>query len=251
MMKMRTLLACVAVLVLAASAARAVPGDQASFDKGAAAYDAGRYEEAFKIFHDLADNEDLAAMRNVALMYRRGQGVPRDPQKAMKWYRRAAEAGLGTAQADLGIMLLDGEAGESEPEEAVMWLTYASDAGHAIAQFRLGELYEKGENVTQNLELAKKLYTTSAARGDKEAAIRLAALMGLKPKNAMVLPGGSEQDRRASASGIDRTTAPKTITLQPAQEASLGPNVPDVLPSILDEGTMHKTFSGPTLKHAP
>ncbi len=251
MMRMRTLLS--AAFLLAASAAYAVPGDQATFDRGVAAYDAGQYEDAFKIFSDLADNDDLAAMRNVALMYRRGQGVLRNPQKAVKWYERAAEAGLGTAQADLGIMLLDGEAGDPEPEEAIMWLTYASDAGHAEAQFRLGELYEKGEYVTQNLELAKRLYTEAAERGHSAAEARLAALNGV---TEVALPTPAKD--AVSAERIDPAPvrlAKKSAKLgkQPTLRPALAPAARNDTqpPGPLAEGTMHKTFEGPPSRAMP
>src|ERR1700749_4043879 len=47
-------------------------------DSGVAAYDAGNYQQAFKIWWDLR-YEDLAAMRNLAMMLRKGQGVAKDP----------------------------------------------------------------------------------------------------------------------------------------------------------------------------
>jgi TPR repeat protein len=241
-----------AAFVLAASTAYAVSGDQTTFNKGVAAYDSGQYEDAFKIFHDLAENDDLAAMRNVALMYRRGQGVPRNPQKALDWFERAAEAGLGTAQADLGVMLLDGEAGDPEPHEAIMWLTYASDAGHAGAQFRLGQLYEKGEYVSQNLELAKRLYAEAAARGHSEAGARLAVLSGLAPE-ASPAPAATV----APVDKIDSKqvqTAKKFVTPRkpPALRPALAPPPEATQPSEpLAEGTMHKTFAGPRFKSTP
>src|SRR5215469_6861596 len=75
------------------------------FDSGVAAYDAGNYEQAFKIWWDLR-YEDLAAMRNLAVMLRKGQGVAKDPKEAEELFQRAAEAGLPTAQADLADMFL-------------------------------------------------------------------------------------------------------------------------------------------------
>jgi hypothetical protein len=51
------------------------------FDSGVAAYDAGNYPQAFKIWWGL-QYEDLAAMRNLAMMLRKGQGVAKDPKKA-------------------------------------------------------------------------------------------------------------------------------------------------------------------------
>lgn len=146
-----------------------------TFDSGVAAYDAGKYEEAFRIFKSI-DDEDVAAMRNVALMLRKGQGVDRDPKAAEEEFRRAADAGLPTAAADLGEMLMNGEAGPPDPGGAVPWLTMAAAAHHPVAEFELGELYETGRGVAKDIEVARQLYTEAAARDVPGAKERLAAL---------------------------------------------------------------------------
>jgi uncharacterized protein len=144
------------------------------FDSGVAAYDSGNYPQAFKIWWGL-QYEDLAAMRNLAMMLRKGQGVAKDPKKAEEIYQRAAEAGLPTAQADLADMLLKGEAGPTDLASALPLLEAAAAANHPVAQFELGELYETGAPplVLQNLEMARRLYTAAAGHGMKEAADRL------------------------------------------------------------------------------
>ena len=105
---------CACLATGAAGTSPQLGGDRGSFDSGVAAYDAGDYQKAFKIWWDLR-YEDLAAMRNVAMMLRKGQGMARDPKQAEELYLRAAEAGLPTAQADLADMLLKGEAGAARP----------------------------------------------------------------------------------------------------------------------------------------
>lgn len=165
-----------------------VPGDQKTFDEGAAAFDAGDYQKAFAIFSKLADNDDLAARRNKALMERKGLGTAKDPKAAIEDYGIAADAGLPTAEADLGEMLLDGEAGTPDPKAALPLLERASASGHPMAQFRLGEMYEKGEAVPQDYATAKVLYTAAAERGVKEAADRLAHLKELPPANSGTPP---------------------------------------------------------------
>jgi uncharacterized protein len=144
------------------------------FDSGVAAYDAGNYQQAFKIWWGLR-YEDLAAMRNLALMLRKGQGVVKDPKKAEEIYQRAAEAGLPTAQADLADMLLKGEAGPPDLAGALPLLAAAAAANHPGAQFELGELYETGAPplLPKNIEEARQLYTAAAGHGMKEAADRL------------------------------------------------------------------------------
>jgi len=93
-----------------------VPGDQKDFALGVTAFDAKDYKRAFAIFSRLADDDDIAARRNVALMERRGLGMAKNPEAAIKDYKIAAEAGLPTAAADLGEMLLDGEAGPARSQ---------------------------------------------------------------------------------------------------------------------------------------
>ncbi len=147
------------------------------FDTGVVQYDAGNYEEAFKIWWGL-QYEDVAAMRNIAMMLRKGQGTTRDPKRAMEIYERAAEAGLATAQADLADMLLKGEGGRPDPKAALPLLKAAAAASHPIAQFQLGQMFETGAEglVPQDVEIARKLYAVAATRGVKEASDRLLAM---------------------------------------------------------------------------
>src|ERR1700743_310621 len=155
------------------------------FDAGVAAYDAGRYEDAFKIWSQI-QSEDLAAMRNMAMMLRKGQGVPKDPQKAREIYEQAADAGLTNAQADLADMLLRGEAGPPNPKRALPLLEAAAAANHPIAQFELGQFYETGELVPKNLTIARSLYAGAARHGMKQAQERLAMLGPGGPKGPPV-----------------------------------------------------------------
>lgn len=230
------------MLLLTGAGLPTVSGDQATFNKGVEAYDAGRYEEAYKIFYDLAEDDDLAAMRNVALMLRRGKGVEKDPDEAQDWYERAAEAGLVTAQADLGVMLLDGETGKPDPKAAMPWLTRAAEAGHPMAQFRLGELYEKGTPfMSPDVEGAKKLYGAAAARGQKEAAARLASLMGMneaQPKKIAARKSAPVEDTpMPSPPRLRASTEPAAISRQSVPSTERTP----VSPQGVE--TKHKTFA--------
>jgi TPR repeat protein len=150
-----------------------VPGDQATFGYGTAAFDRGDYDYAYKTFLYLAGHYDVAAMRNVGLMKRRGLGTPRDPQGAMEYLKDAAEDGLPTAAADLAEMLLSGEAGAPDPQAALPWLEQAAKAHHARAEFRLAEMYERGQYVPRDVIRAEQLYADAASAGVPQAATRL------------------------------------------------------------------------------
>ena len=41
-------------------------------------------------------------------MHKKGQGVPQDYAEAVKWYRLAADQGMGEAQYNLGVMYKNG-----------------------------------------------------------------------------------------------------------------------------------------------
>src|ERR1700744_705852 len=178
--------ACFLVAGTSCAFARTSAEVAAIFDSGVSAYDAGRYEDAYKIWSQI-QNEDLAAMRNMAMMLRKGQGVPKNPQKARKIYGQAADAGLTNAQADLADMLLRGEAGPPNPKRALPLLQAAAAANHPVAQFELGEFYEAGELVPKNLTMARSLYAGAARHGMKEARERL-AMLGPSEPVAPVIP---------------------------------------------------------------
>jgi TPR repeat protein len=174
---MRVLLIPVLCLLLAGCAVENGQQLASTFDTGVAAYDAGDYEKAYRIWSSISD-QDLAAMRNLAMMLRTGQGVKKDPAAAEAMYARAAQAGLPTAQADLADMLLRGEAGPPNPKAALPLLAAAAAANHPIAQYELARMYETGQDglVPQNLETARNLYAAAASHGMKQAADRLQAL---------------------------------------------------------------------------
>ena len=143
-----------------------------TFDSGVAAYDARDYPKAYQIWSSI-DDQDLAAMRNVAMMRRQGLGTPKDPKGAEDMYERAAEAGLPTAQADLADMLIKGEAGPPDPQRALPLLAAAAAANHPVAEYELAQFYEAGEIVPKDMMTARHLYTEAASHGMKEAQVRL------------------------------------------------------------------------------
>ena len=221
--------ALAAALALCTCLAMAMPAQArtsaeiaAAFDSGVAAYDAADYEKAFKIWWDLR-YEDIAAMRNLAMMLRKGQGTQKDPKKAEELYLRASEAGLPTAQADLADMYLKGELGPPDLARALPFLEAAAAANHPVAQYQLGQFYETGAPplVPQNLEVARQLYAAAAKHGMPEAAARSAYL------------GPPAVDSRQTASApatapASGATANATATnqVEPAQSAAPADSVP-------------------------
>ncbi len=113
-----------------------LPATAQDYEKGAAAAKRGDYATALMEWRPLAEKGHAVAQYNLGLMFRRGQGVPQDNTKAVKWCRRAAEQGLVSAQNNLGFMYERGRGVPKDYAKAVKWLriifwTPCSPSGHA------------------------------------------------------------------------------------------------------------------------
>jgi TPR repeat protein len=76
---------------------------------------------------------DPDAMFNLALLYRKGQGVEQSDEKTVELYTMAAEREHLNAMVGLGVMYLKGQGVAQSYELAREWLTKAADEGNEIA----------------------------------------------------------------------------------------------------------------------
>ena len=111
-----------------------------NFEAGVLAYDAGEYEIAFNIWLPLAEENDLAAQYNVAILFEHGLGVQTDLDTALGWYIRAAEAGYPTAQVKIGDFYSSGLWGEARLPDAASWYQLAAEQGDQTAGHKLALL---------------------------------------------------------------------------------------------------------------
>ncbi len=85
-MRYATLLLAVVVVLVAVPA-------WAGFQAGKDAYYRGDYDTALKEWRPLAEQGFASAQNNLAKMYRRGEGVPKDDVLAHMWWSLAAAQG--------------------------------------------------------------------------------------------------------------------------------------------------------------
>lgn len=98
---------------------------------------------------------------------------PMPPGQNPGWYKQAAEAGNANAQYVLAGMFLRGNGIPKDTERAASWLMKAADRGHAQAQFALAELYERGEGVKADPVQAVRWYEMAARQQHGLAQLRL------------------------------------------------------------------------------
>ena len=121
----------------------------------------------------LAQEGDCLAEEDLGYMYKYGRGVEQSYEKAVEWYRKAADQGLAAAQYDLGYMYYSGHGVEQSNETAVEWYRKAADQGLAAAQNNLGYMYYSGHGVEQSYEKAVEWYRKAADQGNADAQNRL------------------------------------------------------------------------------
>ncbi len=138
-MRQAHLAAILASILLGALAGAAAARAETLAD-GLAAYDAGDYAAAVRIWRGLAEAGYAAAQVALAGLYRTGTGRPLDPAAARRLYRAAAEQGDADGQLNLGEMLAGGQGGNRDAIEAYKWLMLAADQGRDWAAERVRAL---------------------------------------------------------------------------------------------------------------
>ena len=146
---------------------------EALAERGQAAYDAGDYAEAVKLWREAAEQGSSTAQNGIGFCYCDGDGVDQDYAEAVKWFRKAAEQGDSEAQNCLGYCYYNGQGIEQDYAEAVKWYRKAAEQGNSSAQLRLGNCYYLGYGVVQDYTEAVKLWREAAEQGNSGAQISL------------------------------------------------------------------------------
>lgn len=136
------------------------------------------YEEKVRWYRLAADQGYASAQRNLAISYSKGEGVPQDYGEALKWYKLAALQGDAAAQYGLGNFYSSEKEGIPQSfEEAVKWLKLAAEQGYVNAQYNLARLYYwYSEKTPEDYKEAFKWYTLAAEQGDSDAQFLLGTL---------------------------------------------------------------------------
>jgi hypothetical protein len=89
-------------------------------------YNQGNYAAALPGLVVAVRQGDSRAEEFLGLMYKSGQGVPKDPSRAFELLLSAAEQGSAMAQHNIGLMLFEGMGVKKNPIVALTWLEIAT-----------------------------------------------------------------------------------------------------------------------------
>lgn len=131
----------------------------------------------------LANRGDISSQIAMGRKYLFGsEGVPRDIEKAIPWFNKAAEQGSPEAQFELADIYLstiykeEGKIEDGNEETGMDWLIKSANAGYARAQAKLGDRYRYAK--PPDFESAILWYRKAAEQGNKRAQSDLGLMYG-------------------------------------------------------------------------
>ncbi|MBI5597804.1 MAG: SEL1-like repeat protein [Elusimicrobia bacterium] len=116
------------------------------------------------------------AQRSYGMLYRLGNGVGLDLEKAAVWYAKAAAQGDAPAQNELCTMLLEGKGVDQDFVKALAMCRKAAVNGEMDSQYRMGLMYHQGYGTAIDPKTAAVWYRRAAERNQPEAQANLGVL---------------------------------------------------------------------------
>jgi uncharacterized protein len=141
----------------------------AGYDEGKRAYDLGDFPQAIKQWQPMANKGDPRAQLSLAVMHLHGEGVARDPGKAVALLRDAVAQNDAAAQAVLGTLYVTTsyKYGGS-PAEAAALIRKSADQGNPRGRFAMATCYDTGTGVAVDEAQAQKWYLKAGEADDPD-----------------------------------------------------------------------------------
>ncbi len=146
------------------------PGADIAYGAYQRGYFRSAFQEAMKRVEK--NRNDAAAMTLLGEIYRDGNGVKRNLDEALHWYKLAAEQGERNAIFAVAVAALKGEGMTADKAEAKNWFEKAAAKGHANAHYNLGVLAIEGD--IQDFRTAADHFRKAAEAGNADGAYSLA-----------------------------------------------------------------------------
>ena len=132
-------------------------------------YEQGKFKEAFEACKSFADSGQKDAQFSLGMMYRIGNGVIKDKQKAIKWLTLAANQNFYEAAYELGYLYYYSSGEFFSYLKAKEWFLKAAENGNDKAQYRLGVMFNYGYGTPIKIDDAIYWLTRSADQGNNLA----------------------------------------------------------------------------------
>lgn len=135
------------------------------------ALESGNHLRALQLLETAALDGNAAAETELGNLYFQGQKLPRDRDRALLWYRRAAKRNYAPAQFQLGNMYLDGAGVLQDDAMALAWFTRAAEQDHEAASEALKSLEQQIAEKQRYQSRTPKTDETIDADNELESAV--------------------------------------------------------------------------------
>jgi TPR repeat protein len=112
-----------------------------------------------------AENGNPQAQYELGICFTKGEGVPKDLNKAIEWWTKSAKQEGQYAlesQYELGQACAKGEGVSMDLKKAAEWWKKAAEKGHALSQYMLGKCYANGDGLLKDMVKAREWWEKSA-----------------------------------------------------------------------------------------
>ena len=134
------------------------------FTRALQEFESKNYSGAYGLFAEVA-SENSDAMVNLAIMHMQGRGCTQSYELASSWFLKASQKGNAKAQHSLGIFYEKGMIGAIDLDKALEYYKMAADTGHVESQTKTGILFKQLGNTAE----AMRYLITAAYNDNKQA----------------------------------------------------------------------------------
>ncbi|HEX2582379.1 MAG TPA: SPOR domain-containing protein [Dongiaceae bacterium] len=145
----------------------------ADYQTGLEAFEAGKYDLAYREWRPLAEKGDPKAQHALGLLFEAGRGVPQDYTLAAQWYQKGAEQHYPPAENNLALLYADGRGLTKDEARALALWQAAADAGSPWAEFNFGYRLFQGLGTKKDEERAVAYWRSAAEAGNGPASYNL------------------------------------------------------------------------------
>lgn len=130
--------------------------------------------KAVELLGQAADSGNAVAQNMLAFAYKHGEGVKKNPIKAFELWQKSAQYGNAAAQNNLAAAYMWGNGVEKNPTLAMEWWHKAAENGEVNAMVGLSLFYEGREEIAENLTKSFNFKLKAAELGHVESQERVA-----------------------------------------------------------------------------
>lgn len=172
----------------------------------------------------LAREGHLKSQVELATAYEHGEGIAKNPKKAIHWYCKAALKGYSDAQVNLAWMFLNARGTEKNEALAVHWFKAAAKSGDQYAQQMLSRLDEKLQTSSTGCSLLAMPYwetkkCTKSCRNIVKMVHDIAAGYNIEPELILAL---IQQESGFNTKALSHKGAMGLMQLMPATARRFG-----------------------------